>query len=120
MGSRARSICSKTPMHSPVWSWFGGVQAGYDYMLPNRLVVGVPAHASAPNFQNLNGLSIGGTSTFVAPTLGQESLSETVLDMGTVRGRIGYAPGDWLLYATGGFAWTYDRSTVDLAGQRHH
>jgi high affinity Mn2+ porin len=39
-----------------------------------------------------------------SPTLGQESLSETVVDMGTVRGRIGYAPGDWLLYAMGGFA----------------
>jgi high affinity Mn2+ porin len=65
-------------------SWFGGVQAGYDYMLPNRLVVGVAADVSAPSFQNLNGLSIGGSSTFVSPTLGQESLSETVLDMGTV------------------------------------
>ena len=96
-------------------SWFGGVQAGYDYMLPNRLVVGVAADVSAPSFQNLNGLSIGGSSTFVSPTLGQESMSETVLDMGTVRGRIGYAPGDWLLYATGGFAWTYDQLTVTQA-----
>ena len=90
-------------------SWFGGVQAGYDYMLSNWLVVGVAAEVSAPSFQNLNGLSIGGTSAFVSPTLGQESLSETVVDMGTVRGRIGYAPGDWLLYAMGGLAWTYDR-----------
>jgi high affinity Mn2+ porin len=96
-------------------SWFGGVQAGYDYMLPNRVVVGVAADVSAPSFQNLNGLSIGGSSTFVSPTLGPESMSETVLDMGTVRGRIGYAPGDWLLYATGGFAWTYDQLTVTQA-----
>jgi high affinity Mn2+ porin len=96
-------------------SWFGGVQAGYDYMLPNRVVVGVAADVSAPSFQNLNGLSIGGTSTFVSPTLGQESFSETVLDMGSVRARIGYAPGDWLLYATGGFAWTYDQLTVTQA-----
>jgi high affinity Mn2+ porin len=94
-------------------SWFGGVQAGYNYMLANRLVVGVTADTSAPSFQNLNGLSIGGTSTFVSPTLGRESLSETVLDMGTVRGRIGYAPGDWLFYATGGLAWTYDQLTVN-------
>jgi high affinity Mn2+ porin len=94
-------------------SWFGGVQAGYNYMLPNRLVVGVAADMSAPSFQNLNGLSIGGTSTFVSPTLGQESVSETVLDMGAVRGRIGYAPDNWLLYATGGFAWTYDQLTAN-------
>jgi len=84
-------------------------------MLSNRVVVGAVADFSAPSFQNLNGLSIGGASTFVSPTLGQESFSETVLDMGTVRGRIGYAPGDWLLYATGGFAWTYDQLTVTQA-----
>jgi high affinity Mn2+ porin len=93
-------------------SWFGGLQAGYDYMLPNRVVIGGVADLSAPSWQSLNGISIGGISTFNSPSLGQESLSETVLDMGTVRGRIGYAPGNWLLYATGGFAWAYDRLTV--------
>ena len=30
----------------------------------------------------------------------------------TLRGRFGYAPGDWLFYATGGFAWTYNRLTL--------
>ncbi|MBV9628700.1 MAG: carbohydrate porin [Xanthobacteraceae bacterium] len=94
-------------------SWFAGVQAGYDYMLPNRIVLGVQADVTAPSFQSLNAISIGGISTFVSPTLGQESYSETVLDMGTVRGRIGYAPGNWLFYATGGFAWTYDQLTVN-------
>jgi high affinity Mn2+ porin len=94
-------------------SWFGGVQAGYNYMLPSRFVVGVQADVSAPSFQNFNGISIGGTSTFVSPTLGQESYSETVLSMGTARGRIGYAPGNWLFYATGGFAWTYNQLTVN-------
>jgi high affinity Mn2+ porin len=29
-----------------------------------------------------------------------------------VRGRIGYAPGSWLFYATGGFAWAYDQLTL--------
>jgi high affinity Mn2+ porin len=93
-------------------SWFGGLQAGYDYMLPNRVVIGAVADLSAPSRQSLNGISIGGTSTFISPVLGQESYSENVLDMGTVRGRIGYAPGNWLFYATGGFAWAYDQLTV--------
>jgi high affinity Mn2+ porin len=93
-------------------SWFAGLQAGYDYMLPNRVVIGAVTDLSAPSFQSLNSLSIGGISTFISPRLGQESYSETVLDMGTVRGRIGYAPGNWLFYATGGFAWAYDRLTV--------
>jgi high affinity Mn2+ porin len=93
-------------------SWFGGAQVGYDYMLPNRVVIGGVADFSAPSWQGINSISIGGISTFVSPTLGQESLSETVLNMGTVRGRVGYAPGNWLFYATGGFAWTYDQLTM--------
>jgi high affinity Mn2+ porin len=93
-------------------SFFAGVQAGYNYMLPNRLVVGVEADASFPSFPNLSGISIGGVSIVNSPTFGQESYSETVLSSGTLRGRIGYAPGHWLFYATGGFAWTYDRLTL--------
>jgi hypothetical protein len=57
-------------------SWFGGLQAGYDYMLPSRIVIGAMADLSAPSRQSLNGISIGGTSTFISPVLGQESYSE--------------------------------------------
>jgi high affinity Mn2+ porin len=32
---------------------------------------------------------------------------------GTVRGRLGYAAGNWLLYATGGFAWTYNQLSLN-------
>ncbi len=92
-------------------SFFAGLQAGYDYMLPNRFVIGAEADASFPSIQNPDGISIGGISTFSSP-VGPESYSETVLSSGTVRGRIGYAPGNWLLYATGGFAWTYDQLTL--------
>ena len=36
---------------------------------------------------------------------------------GDIRGRIGYAPGNWLFYATGGFAFSYDQLTrTQLAG----
>ncbi len=92
-------------------SYFAGLQAGYDYMLPNRLVIGAEVDASFPSWPNLAGISIGGTSTFSSP-IGEESYSETMLSFGTVRGRIGYAPGNWLFYATGGFAWTYDQLTL--------
>jgi len=90
-------------------SYFGGLQVGYDYMLPNRFVIGAEADASFPSFPNLAGISVGGTSTFSSPAIGAESYSENVLSFGTVRGRIGYAPGSWLFYGTGGFAWTYDQ-----------
>ena len=92
-------------------SFFAGVQAGYNYMLPNRLVVGVEADASFPSFPNLSGISIGGSSTLSFPS-GPQTFSETVLASGTLRGRIGYAPGHWLFYGTGGFAWSYDRLTL--------
>ena len=93
-------------------SWLLGVQGGYNYLLPNRVLLGAEVDASFPSFQNLSGISIGGTSNFTSPTLGAVSYSETVLSSGTVRGRIGYAPGSWLFYATGGFAWTYDQLTL--------
>src|SRR5262249_35198792 len=43
---------------------------------------------------------------------GPETFGETVLHAGTLRGRIGYAPGAWLFYATAGLAWTYDQLTL--------
>jgi high affinity Mn2+ porin len=93
-------------------SFFEGIQGGYNYMLPNRVVIGVEADASFPAFPNLSGFAIGGSSTFTSPTLGTEIYSDNVLAFGTVRGRIGYAPGDWLLYATGGFAWSRDQLSL--------
>jgi len=95
-------------------SFFGGLQAGYDYMLPNRLVVGAVADASFPAWPNNAGVSIGGSTTFFSPSIGdQVTYSETVLAFGTVRGRIGYLlPDNWLLYANGGFAWSYNQLTL--------
>jgi high affinity Mn2+ porin len=102
-------------------SFLAGVQGGYNYVLPNRILVGAEVDASFPAFQTLPvginpfGLSTGGTSNFTSPTLGAVSFAETVLASGTVRGRIGYAPGHWLFYATGGFAWTYNQQSLTQA-----
>ena len=73
-------------------SFSQGLQAGYNYMLPNRVVVGAEADVTFPGFPNSAGISIGGISNLTSPTLGAETFSETVLTSGTVRGRIGYAP----------------------------
>jgi high affinity Mn2+ porin len=97
-------------------SFLAGVQAGYDYLLPNRFVIGAAVDASFPAWPNLAGISIGGAAGFTSPLLGPENYSETMLSFGTVRGRIGYAPGNWLIYATGGFAWAYDRLTLTQLG----
>jgi high affinity Mn2+ porin len=114
----APSVSGSTDLFQPIdtfdeaGSFFAGLQAGYNYMLPNRVLIGAEVDATFPAWPNLAGISIGGTSAFTSPTLGAESYSETVLASGSVRGRIGYAPGHWLFYATGGFAWTYDRLTL--------
>jgi high affinity Mn2+ porin len=83
-------------------SYFGGFKAGYEKMLPAGIVVGVEADVSAPN-------TIKGTQTLSAPLLGQASYSEAVEYWGTVRGRLGYGTNQWLLYGTGGMAWSYDQ-----------
>jgi high affinity Mn2+ porin len=91
-------------------SYFIGLQAGYNYMLPSRFVLGVEADFAAPN-------TLAGTQTISSALIGQASYSDTVLDFGTARGRIGYAFDHWLLYGTGGVAWTYDKLTrTQLAG----
>jgi high affinity Mn2+ porin len=90
-------------------SWNEGVQFGYNAMLRNRFVLGVEADFTFPAYQNLSGLSTGNTATYAA---GNNSYTDTLLASGTVRGRIGYAPGNWLFYATGGLAWTVDQFTL--------
>ena len=49
---------------------------------------------------------------FTSPTLGPATYSDTVDAFGTARLRIGYAPGNWLFYATGGLAWIEDRQLL--------
>ena len=88
-------------------SWNEGVQLGYNAMLRNRVLLGVEADFTSAAFQNpLTGLSTGGAANYGG------GYSDTLLASGTVRGRIGYAPGNWLFYATGGFAWTSDQITL--------
>jgi high affinity Mn2+ porin len=100
---------------SEAGSFFMGIQGGYNHMLANRMVLGVEADASFPAFQNLDGLSIGGLTSFNSPVVGAASYGETALSFGTLCGRIGYAPGNWLLYLTGGLAWSYDQLSLTQA-----
>lgn len=90
-------------------SFFLGLQGGYDYKLPSNVVIGLAADASFPAYPNLAGLGVGGSTNFGSPVFGAQTYSDNLLGFGTVRARIGYAPGDWLVYATGGFAWARDQ-----------
>jgi high affinity Mn2+ porin len=87
-----------------------GLQAGYSYMLASRLLLGVEADVSFPSL-------LRGSQTIASPLIGQASYQDQVEFSGTLRGRIGYAPRNWLFYATGGFAYGYDQLTrTQIAG----
>ncbi len=60
---------------------------------------------------------LAGSQTISSAPSGQASYTDTVLDFGTLRGRFGYAFDHWLVYGTGGVAWTYDKlERTQLAG----
>jgi high affinity Mn2+ porin len=82
-------------------SYLLGFQAGYNYMLPSRLVLGAEADVSFPNV-------LGASQAIASPLIGQAIYRDQVEMSGTLRGRIGYAPSNWLFYATGGFAYSFD------------
>src|SRR5262245_48100836 len=95
------NLAKSVDMFTETGSFFAGLQAGYDYMFANRVVLGVVVDASAPSFQNQDGISIGGLSHFNSASLGPQTFAETMLMFGSIRARVGYAPGHWLFYATG-------------------
>jgi high affinity Mn2+ porin len=98
-------------------SAFGGFQAGYNYMFRSRLLLGVEADVSFPSFSEATPHTISGSSTFSSPSIGTASYAEQAELFGSLRGRVGYAPGNWLFYATGGLAFSYDQFTrTQLAG----
>ncbi len=90
-------------------SWFEGAQVGYNYMLANRAVIGAVADISFSAFPNYAGHNTGNTANVLG---GTASYTDSTYISGSVRGRIGYAPGNWLLYATGGLAWTSEQFTM--------
>ncbi len=107
-GSGSLKLSQGIDLFSEAGSWNEGVQFGYNAMLRNRVVLGVEADFTFPAYQDpVTGLSTGGSSTYGG------GYSDTLLASGTVRGRIGYAPGSWLFYATGGLAWTADQITLN-------
>jgi outer membrane immunogenic protein len=75
------------------------------------------------NWQNGNlvfGLEVDGAWADVGATVnvipGLASIDYTIRSMGTVRGRIGYAFDQVLLYGTGGYAWSDNRLSATALG----
>jgi high affinity Mn2+ porin len=80
----------------------GGLQGGYNYVLPSRFLLGIEADASF-----MNALSADDVAWF--RTTPDTDIAEKIDYMGTLRGRFGYAFDHWMVYATGGFAWSLGR-----------
>jgi high affinity Mn2+ porin len=80
-------------------SYFEGLEAGYNYLLPTHIVLGVEGDLSFPS-------DISGSQ---AVSSGEASYSDTVLLSGTATGRVGYAFQNWLLYGTTGIAFSRDQ-----------
>jgi len=85
--------------HSPT-GLIGGFQIGYNRQLANHLVLGVEADASF-------------TSPTDAPALTRAPFNTALDYVGTLRGRVGYAFGKWMPYATGGFAWGHTHVNIN-------
>src|SRR5271170_187740 len=83
-------------------SLYGGLQAGYNYVLPSRLLLGLEADISFPNFFE------DGT-IFTAGTAAGTTVTDQIDYIATLRGRLGYAFDHWLIYGTGGLAWSQAR-----------
>jgi high affinity Mn2+ porin len=80
----------------------GGLQAGYNLQLPSRIVLGFEADVSFPNY-------IDGNSVISTLATAKSYVVEQMDFTGSARGRLGYAAGPWMFYATGGLAWTGER-----------
>jgi outer membrane immunogenic protein len=77
----------------------GGGQIGYNWQGASPLVVGLEA-----DFQ--------GSSQSRSDTSGGVTVDQKLPWFGTARARIGYAPADWMIYATGGAAWVNYKLTA--------
>jgi opacity protein-like surface antigen len=103
-GAASAAIIADTP------NWHGGIQAGYDYMMPSRVVIGLSADVSS-----------GGTRVNTASDASGVSANQTVVfDSEAVRARLGYAVDNFLFYGTGGWAWSNNQYIrTQLTGTLH-
>lgn len=96
--------------NTPVVGWnqqhgaFGGGTVGWQGQW-DQLVAGIEADVAWGDVR-------ASSTAVVLPFATIATLTSRMNDMGTIRGRIGYAFGQVLLYGTGGFAWARNRLTA--------
>jgi outer membrane immunogenic protein len=88
---------------SPMSGGFGGGTLGYNWQT-GQVVLGVEADAAWSDIKASAGIP------------GVATANAKIQDLGTVRGRIGYAFDPFLLYATGGYAWADTKLSATALG----
>lgn len=84
-----------------------GVQAGYNVVLPSRLLLGIEADVTFPGYLDSNPvMSFAHGAGF--------GVTEKMDYAGSLRARIGYAAPTWMIYATGGLAFEGTRFVTNL------
>ena len=83
----------------------GGIQAGYNWVLPGPYLFGLEADISGTDISSTVLTSPPGDPSAVA------QWNDKVNTFGSARARLGYIAGPWLFYATGGFGWELDKFT---------
>jgi len=91
-----------TPGSNTFGGMIGGVQFGYNWVLPSRFLLGVETDLTFMNALETNALIAS------VPTA-HSNVTEQYDYTGTVRGRIGYVFDPWMIYVTGGYAFAGTR-----------
>src|SRR5215831_4309303 len=86
----------------------GGMQVGYNHLLPSNILLGLESDLSSPNTLESN-------STISALSSGPNVVTEKMDFLATARGRVGYVVGPWMIYGTAGFAWAQRRFLDDTS-----
>ena len=92
----------------------GGGQLGFNYEFVSHWVAGVEADI---DWAHITGSSSACEFTATGAVTSCSNAASKIDDLGTVRGRLGYAFGNVLLYGTGGFAWAHNSNAVTLTCQ---
>lgn len=99
-------------------NFMGGLHAGYNYQLPNDIVIGVEADITSGAMNSWSGVVVSSTSGESPSIASLERANILESDtryrwdrLITLRGKLGYSLGQTLIYGTAGIAWV--RETQD-------
>ena len=103
-GSTTNTLSDPTPqaLGDGFGSLYGGVQGGYNHVLPSGFLIGVEGDISFPEFFE------DGAITRRTTAFGTD-VTDQIDTIATLRARFGYAFGRVMVYGTGGLAWAQTR-----------